>query len=400
MRSRIQSSAETTFENFGVDQLRDVVDAATGRPHDTNAWGHRVTGADGLNFSLEGDVHQIAEVCRRVEAAHSQDDYRARFSWIDDVQPVNDPDLVRKLTATVIEQIRSDSLDELELAPPEIVNWEQVAVFRFHTDGHQNTKHRQLRLGDYRRSLDRTDQLEDLNLPRLRHGVIKALDGNGDAIHQWPVWNAVVGTIQHGGSTYILENGEFFTVAPDFLAGLDEFIDRLPVGATALPACALGLHEKDYNRTAAETTASLLLDRDTIIVPGKTTAIEISDLLTTGRELVHVKREFGSRDLSHLFSQGTTSAELIHDDEAFRGQVQKKVTELSGDNSFAFFDEKGIVPSSFTVTFAVIGDWKSQTVAERLSFFSKVNLRRAVTDLRRRGYQVAFQPVDQLMQGR
>lgn len=397
MRSRVQSSSETTFETFGVDQLRDVVDAATGRPVDTSTWGHRITGSDGLTCTVEEAVHGLGDVCRRIEEAHQQDDYRARFAWIDDVQPVNDPELFNKLQVEIIELIRAGAMDDLELAPPEIVDWTQVNVFRYHTDGHQNVKHRQLRLSDYRRALKRTGQLEDLNLPLLRNGFIKALDTNGDLVHQWSAWNALVGTVKIGSATYILENGEFFTVAPDFLAELDASIDHLEAGNTPLPSCGVNVLEGPYNSAAAAELGILLMDKETVSIPSKTTEIEVSDLLTPTRELIHVKREFGARDLSHLFSQGTTSAELIHDDQDFRSHVQKKVIELAGDTTYAFFDDAGISPPSFRVTYAVIGNWKGQTSSERLSFFSKVNLRRAATDLKRRGFVVGFQRVNQDM---
>lgn len=395
MRSRQQSSAEATFETFGVDQLRDVVDAATGRPADMETWGHRVTGADGLTFSVEAQVPDLGDICRRVEASHRQDDYRARFPWIDHVQPVNDPDLLSKLQDEVVERLRDGKLDELDLAPPEIINWAAVDVFRFHTDGRQGVTHRQLRLADYRSALKRTGQLDDVSFPVLRHGFIKALDGDGGTVHQWTVWKAIVGVVDLDGVTYVLEDGEFFTVAKDFLDELNEFIDRLGPSPTRLPNCGVGVHEEDYNLRAGAQPDVLIMDRQTVTVPTRTTAIEVCDLLTIERELIHVKREFGSRDLSHLFSQGTTSAELVHDDHDFRRHVQKKVIELSGDNAFAFFDESGISPSSFRVTYAVIGDWQGKTPAERLSFFSKVNLRRAVRDLSRRGFQVGFQPVIQ-----
>jgi uncharacterized protein (TIGR04141 family) len=395
MRARLQSSAETTFETFGIDQLRDVVDAATGRPAEIDLWGSRIHGADGLTFSLETDVHGLGDICRRVEAAHSRDDYRARFPWIDHVQPVNDPEVRARLENEVVSRLRDGDIEDLDLAPPQIVNWEAVDGFRFHTDGHRGTTHRQLRLADYRRALGRVGRLDDLSYAQLHQGFIKALDGDGTTIHEWSVWRTIVGTVDVDDSTYVIEDGEFFTVAPDYLAELDDFTDNVGSGATSLPKCGVGVHEKDYNIAAAEELGVLLMDRETVTIPSRTTAIELCDLLTKDRELIHVKREFGSRDLSHLFSQGTTSAELIHDDHDFRSHVQKKVAELAGDAAYSFFDETGISPSAFRVTYAVIGDWRGKSPSERLSFFSKVNLRRAVRDLSRLGYNVAFQQVTQ-----
>lgn len=395
MRSRLQSAREATFEMFDIDQLRDVVNAATGRPTDVDSWGYRITGADGLTFSADISVSELPDLCQRIEAAHRQDDYRARFGWIDNVQPVNDPDLLGHLQQHVVDCISRGDVEEFDLAPPEIVAWESVDVFRFHVDGHQGTNHRQLRLKDYRRALQRVGSLDDLSYARLKNGFVKALDGDGTTIHRWSIWRSLVGTFNLDGRTYILDEGEFFTVSDDYLFEIDQFIDSIGESASLLPRCGLGLREEDYNRAAADEVGALLLDRENITIPGRTTAVELCDLLTEHRELIHVKREFGSRDLSHLFGQGTTAAELIQEAEDFRGQAQKKVIELAGDERFAFFADNGINPPDFCVTFAVIGDWSGKPLSERLPFFSKVNLRRAARDLRRRGFQVAFKAVDQ-----
>ena len=64
--------------------------------------------------------------------------------------------------------------------------------------------------------------------------------------------------------------------------------------------------EGEYNAIAAKVGQRVLMDKQTVTIPGKTSAIEVCDVLTDNRQLIHVKRKFSSNALSHLFGQGTS----------------------------------------------------------------------------------------------
>lgn len=395
IRSRVQSSRATTFETFDVDRLRDVLDAATGRPAGADRWGQRITGADAVSLGVDLDFAQLGLLCRRLEQAHRRSDYRQRFAWLDNIQPVADPDLVGALEEEVVNRIRGEELDDLDLSPPQIVEWSQVDDFKYAVQRPQNLRHPDLRLHEYVAALKSSDMLENLTPAQLRHTTISARDANADAIHIWTAWKCLTGTHEFKNQTYVLDEGEFFVVATDFLEELNDFIATLPDGLESMPTFQIGWDEKRYNEEAAKASESrLLLDRDTIRTSATTTAVEVCDLLTQGHELIHVKRELGSRDLSHLFSQGVVSAELIQTDKEFRKVLQSKVKERSGNQNFAFFDENGITTSEFQVTYAVIAHWRKRTAAEALPFFSKVNLRRTAVDLTNRGFHIGFQQIE------
>lgn len=395
IRSRVQSSRATRFETFDIDRLRDVLDAATGRPANADHWGQRITGADPVSLGLDLDFNQLGVLCRRVEQAHRRSDYRQRFAWLDNIQPVGDPDLERSLAEQVVSSIRNEIFDDFDLSPPQIVDWSQVDDFKYAVQRPRNLRHPDLRLHEYVAALKSSDMLDDLTSAQLRHTAISARDANGEAIHIWTAWKCLTGTLEYKSQTYVLDEGEFFVVSTDFLKEVNEFIADIPKGSESLPDFQNGWDEKRYNEEAAKASNTrLLLDRDTIRTSATTTAVEVCDLLTEERELIHVKRELGSRDLSHLFSQGIVSAELIQTDKEFRNAVQKKVKQLSGTERFAFFGEGGITTSDFRVTYAVIAHWRGRTAADALPFFSKINLRRTAIDLTNRGFQVGFQQIE------
>ena len=55
---------------------------------------------------------------------------------------------------------------------------------------------------------------------------------------------------------------------------------------------------------------------------GGRTAIEFCDMFGSCKTKIHVKKGATSSELSHLFQQGTVSAELLADDQLFRDGVR------------------------------------------------------------------------------
>jgi uncharacterized protein (TIGR04141 family) len=104
--------------------------------------------------------------------------------------------------------------------------------------------------------------------------------------------------------------------------------------------------------------------------------------------------------LSHLFSQGIVSADLLLMNGEFREKARQRIAGLEKTRhvgtrfSQLFPSQRGITASSFRVVFAIIENWKNKTLAQRLPFFSKVNLRRCVHDFSRMGYRVAYKRID------
>lgn len=404
MRSRLQVSEPSDFEIFDINHLRDTVNRADGIPADQETWGRRVGGGDSISLGLEIDFDHIGGLCRRIEGTHAQDDYRDSFDWIDYIQPVGDPRVVERLETEIVTRLRSHDLSTLAMAPPEIVDWVVVAGFRFHFDraqgrAHSAVTHPELRLSDYLDGLSRGRSLDHLDAGFLRQRSIHVVDGSGSELYRWPIWRCLVGELQSGGLTYVLDEGDFFEVRDDYLQTLDDFIGRIPSSNVPLPTTTPSTTEGDYNSSAASASDQLLLlDRQLVRVSDRTTAIEICDLLSQDGQLVHVKRHFGSSDLSHLFSQGLVSAELLQSSPEFRRAAIEKIREVAGQGSaFEILNEVGLVPSEFEVVFAVAERWKGRTPVQALPFFSRVNLREVTLNLRARGFHVAFDRVDAVL---
>jgi uncharacterized protein (TIGR04141 family) len=119
----------------------------------------------------------------------------------------------------------------------------------------------------------------------------------------------------------------------------------------------------------------------------------LCDLLTRQHQLVHIKKRGSSSTLSHLFSQGLVSAELLSREEAFRAEARQAVTARDGD-----FGE--VLPAgrpdrdTWEVSFVVITRSRRDTPLT-LPFFSLVNLRSAVVRLQDLGFKVSVRQVEE-----
>lgn len=398
MRSRRQASKATSFEAFDVDKVRDLMGGATGSPHDRK-WGRRVTGSDAFYFDSDARFEELGKLCRDLEETYSRDDYTDKFKWIDRIRPILDPALLQTVQDHIVQRLANGDITDLDIAPPEIVDWSAIVGFRYHFDPRRIWRP-ELRLQDYIGGLASTpgwpeapDGLEAAAFLRRRY--VCAVDGDGRAVHKWPVWRCLTGEFKFEGSTYVFDEGDIFMVSPDYLTELNESIAAVRLrNDISWPRATPTMTEDEFNRKAVEAIEAALLMDKKLVTEELTTPIELCDILTAAGDLIHVKRHFGSSDLSHLFSQGFVSAQLLQEDKSFRASADEKIASLTDDPAFRFFDTSSLNTEDFEVIYVIVAPWKGRTPVTALPFFSKVNLERTVKELTNKGFQVSLGKVD------
>jgi uncharacterized protein (TIGR04141 family) len=392
IRSRQQASRATTFEAFDVDKIRDLVGGATGEPYD-HRWGRRISGTDQLSFAADSEFAGLGKLCRDLDEAHNRDDYKERFAWLDSIRPIHDPELLSQIQDHLVGELLTGPLSDLDLAPPEIIDWSQVIGFRYHYDARKSFTRPDMQLTVYRDNLFYyEDDLESIDVDYLRRKSIRALDADGREVHRWSVWRCLTGEFQFNGITYVIDEGEIFEVSPDYLASLNGNLSRLPLREDlAWPEATTATKEDAFNDAAAKALApALLMDKKLVNSRMQTTPVEICDVLTASHQLIHAKLKLGSRDLSHLFSQGFVSATLLQSDSVFREATHKKIKELGGGTDFDFFEVTSLQASQFEIIYVIVAPWRGRSLAEAMPFFSKINLLRTAEELVNRGFQVAL----------
>lgn len=400
IRTRRQTDRRTTFETFGVDIQRDLLQAVTGAPISSNVWGSRISGSDSVSFNPVLSFGKLGNLCKEIAKMYLRDTYQESFDWIDNLRVITDPAILKELQEMLVDAIKTGS-NNVTVAVPEFVEWDDLSEFYFSFDSRNRFPDPEG--ADLRGALKQVGKLEKLSVDRLRRLWrlnAKAVDGNG--AYQWSLLRCLTGEFKRGESEYILSEGEFFEIRKEFLEELDSYIASLPATKHKLPVSPGDIQEGKYNEIAAKSNDSyLLLDKKMVRVDGMTSPIEICDILTADRCFIHVKRKLGSSTLSHLFAQGSVSADLFLMSKEYRTATLKKIQQEEqalGDpeaiGRFSTFKPDGITPREYGVSYAIVAKWGDRKLVQALPFFSKVNLRRHVEDLKRMGYQVSVARVD------
>lgn len=389
-----QANKGADFDMFGIDIRRDLLGGVTGEPADTKTWKTRIVGSDALGTWAGPEFARIDQLIARVEKAYSSDHYVRRFSWIDNVRIVRDKKTIAALQSKITKMVKTGKI--ADLAPPEIVDWARAAKFVYSISS--SDEFPELRFADYHVALKAwvsKRPSKSLTVDDLKAHHVEVQDEDGKVVHEWSILSCLDIEVEHNGATYLLVGGDFFVVAEDYVKDLDSAIASIAECKLKLPDGKAGEWEGKYNESVAAALNFLNLDTETVKAKTTTTAVEVCDLLTEKGQLIHIKRELGSANLSHLFAQGYVSADLLLSSVEFRRAALAKIRSLEstpGKFSGLFTDTK-FVPTDFEVVYGIITNWKGRTLQKALPFFSKVTLRRYVEDLRRLQFGVSYRRI-------
>lgn len=135
-------------------------------------------------------------------------------------------------------------------------------------------------------------------------------------------------------------------------------------------------------------STELLLDKKTVYYGGRSSQVELCDILCKDGTFIHVKHYQGSSTLSHLFNQGLVSARLIKSDPSFRKCAQGVIDKIE-PNCFTL--ERDSVKR---VVYAIIS--KFDTARPEIPFFSKVALDAVCSQLAAMDIDVALARIKEI----
>ncbi|WP_288198635.1 TIGR04141 family sporadically distributed protein [uncultured Pleomorphomonas sp.] len=379
-QSREQISREGGAANFGIDIEQDLVNSVTGKSR-FKLFGRTISGRDTFAGSAKIDVSNVANFLVETLKQYESEVYKERFDWIDQIKDVRSKDTIDCLNCILVDRLKAGDLENIWMAPPEILEWADVKGFRYLRKRSADVpdldiKELLLAAGD-----------TEITLDWLKNAQIILFSAKSDDVaDRWPVYKCIYAEIEASGAMHVLNAGKWYQVAQDFTALVNEDFASIPESTIELPDYA---HESEalYNKAAADhLDGSHCMDADLITHGGGQSRIEFCDILTPNKELLHIKRYSGSQQMSHLFSQGVVSAELFVSDAEFRQKVNDK---LPDEHKLADTSARPN-PADYEVIFTIIS--KSAN-ALNLPFFSKVSLRNARRRLRGYGFRVSKKKV-------
>jgi len=238
----------------------------------------------------------------------------------------------------------------------------------------------------------------DVDIDALkRHRVRVQYDGD-DAFHdKWCIYDCLVWETAIGDRRFVLLDGLWFEIAQHYAATVSAYVASITSDEIDLPDSPEGQSEGQYNTAVAAEDAEnfALLDREPFVPTEATTQIEFCDLFSAAGHLIHVKKRTSSGTLSHLFSQGSISADLFLQDEGLRTTVRQRLTELGKPAQAALVPPDRPNSPEYEVVYAVIAPPVHGIWPPSLPFFSSVNLMHHAKRVQNLGFKVSLQYIRQ-----
>jgi hypothetical protein len=199
------------------------------------------------------------------------------------------------------------------------------------------------------------------------------------------------------GKTYVLFDSRWFEIEKAYATRVTNYVNSISAVSIALPQGNLGEDEGVYNESVANGAPKqfALLDKQTIRADGAATPIEFCDLMSDAGHLIHVKKRSSSATLSHLFSQGSVSADAFLGDLVVRREIRAKLKKLKKNAHITLIPTKRPTPAAYEVVYAILAK-DGAPWPPSLPFFSAVNLMHHANRIQNLGFKVSLQHVKQV----
>jgi len=388
IQKRAQAVRESRVDVFGIDISRDVLRAVTGTPKN-NIDLTNITGGDAmLSFGRQMEIKNLPAVVKLILKYYKNMDYKKEFAWVDNIRRTQDRNLVAQLDEELLKAIKEGR--DFAITMPEIVEWDSISGFSF-----TRSKSVIMPTIDSKIYLETID-INKVSIESLKHDKIFVTDVQGDK-KAFSVYKMICfEVIKDDSKNHILFAGVWYEIDKSFMTRINTTLDRIPESTLSFPKIETWIEngkltiesEGDYNIRAAKELKCYLLDKKLVKSSRTTTPIEVCDLLTNKYQMVHVKhRKGGSAGLSHLFAQGSVSADVLLADNQFR-KMARKVLKKVDPKARDLIPEEKLISSKYEIVFLILGEG-SGTVKKNLPFFSKVNLANVYDKLSQQGFKVA-----------
>lgn len=379
--TRIQSGHETTADQFGLDVEQDMLKAIVGMPKDSQL-GNRMTGTDSLSVSVRMDLSDIAFLLKSYKEKYEQDLSATDYQWVNNISIVkNSSSIVNELNSQLLWKFTNKDYTNLWLSIPEIINWDTVKGFIYKNG--KRTLHHDVNLEGFLSTIDEEEPIT-LEMLKKRH-VYCADEDHNYVFNSWSIHKCLYTEIDYDGNKYILNDSKWYKVSENFVAKTNDDFNKIINSSLKLPEyCGGG--EGKYNADVAEKNPkifALLDDKNKISHGGGHGQVEVCDLFSIDRQLIHIKIYGKSSVFSHLFSQGFVSGQLLQLDAEFRKKVREK---LPSPFDGLIKAEQRPDEKEFTIVYAVISEAVGNDLY--LPFFSRVNLNNIDRTLKGFGYNV------------
>lgn len=375
--SKIQASKLSHIDSFSAKDFGNFLMGITGKSKYSKL-GRSITGKDSFSFTYKYKINELPKILEFIYERYESPDYREDFEFFDRMHIVKDKSLSDTLDKLVVKRFNKNQFQSIILAPPDILEWDKVAGFKFSDKG---KTFEELSINEYVKAV----KVKEFDVDKLKHKKIRALDSDDGELFNWSVYNCIVIELIYQKTSYVLTSGIWFELDNNFVGKVNEFIDSIADADITLPSCHPEYTEGKYNDKVGEKHDDILtMDRKLIPVDGN--RIEFCDLLTIDKKIIHVKPWKSSSTLSHLFSQGVVSSRILMEEDN-RKIVYDKIVELD-DKFIDVINVEEFTSHEYEIVYAIIYEG-GKSISKRLPFFSRLNMMINVKQISNMNYKVS-----------
>jgi uncharacterized protein (TIGR04141 family) len=394
---RVQMGKLSDISAFNVNVNQDLLQTLMGytAPSEKEL-GECVLGRDSLTISVDCTCCNIIPILEKCYKLYTSTRYQNDFSWIDQIQSLQEESLINELDEQLLKHLKSDHWSEVAFIAPEILSWENVSSIRY---GKSKKDYNDF---DLETALS---SCKTVSIETLKQRRVEVRRNNEPPLH-WSIYQCLNVEIRYGkkDNLYVLNHGVWYEFNSNYVSRIENAYKNVPISSISMHnRCDQDINEKAYNENEATQQSDhmwCLCDCRTIRPEGASSKIELCDLFVPPNEggqdfdtsdkhysFIHVKLSSSSSLLSHLFNQGMVSALCFLRPE-FRHQL----------NSWKIFKDAGINvpdgvddfrPSDYNIIFAIESSGCSQDgIRPKIPFFSKISFDNVYATLQRFGYHI------------
>lgn len=375
-RRRTQLPERSDINYFDFDGDSAVLRSLTGaiRPEYKALFSH-ATGASNLRVSTIKRQAELPALLKDIYKVYERDTYLTAFPAANNIQPVRDPAELTVLDSKLSEAVRAKN-GNLKLTIPELVDFQEDFDV-FYSGAGKSDLYPDAAIDDYYAYLTANAiNAEVLTAAELRrHRLCVTTEDRGKR-REYSIYRSLVFETSLDGQdeAYHLSEGTWYRVDANYLKVLAADIDPLFIDCNLPPR--IEHLEADYNslQLVPHWPGSVLLDKTNTSPKGQK-QVEPCDVARAENGhlvLTHTKLGVGASDLSHLFSQGTNSVDLLNGVTEAREKLKSLI--VSRD---AAFDLSGLASKSFRVEYVIVTKNDRTLASAALPLFSRISLRRA-----------------------
>lgn len=379
-QTSVITNRPSTIHDYKFRTNSDLLTLVAGIPANKE-YARRISGATSLTATMDIDIKDLGNKCKELLDSYNKKEYQKAFGFIDRIAIVENEQLLTVLQSDLENTLIKGQKENIYFAYPNgNFKPEEIAYFILTCKGESEKI-------DGIEGLSMIDSLKSLVKPPVTIEEVKvtAFDDNDNMIiGEASLLDYIVYETQIRSSNYILMDGSWYQIDRDFYNEVNEFaleVEEID-DPTFLPAMQASMDEGDYSEYSCKDKGYILFDKKLHYFGGYD-KVEVCDLLTPKFEFICVKPYSGSATLSHLFSQGSVSGQLLTNHPDYKKTVEKQIV-TSGIDFGSIFEKEN---RDITFVYAIATEKKGKLV-QTLPFFSKLTLLEARQVLQGLGYKV------------